>query len=539
MQIDTMLRRLASASLQRRRANEVQRKQRSMLTIGLGMAVMIFVLLGTVACGGSDGSLAQSGLNLLVVSGQGRIVRSGGGNDSVVEGQEAIVTTDDQITADEAGVKLLLANGSMLYLNPGTDLQVITFTAEGTVRLSQLKGQLEIEAASPLLTVEISTSVTDAFALKTMQFTAIPTISDTAFELWLDDVDAHLTVEDGEVQVTNDDRTETIPAGGKVTASPGGELVVFQTPTVEPTVTAVVSAITPSATGPSPTAIATPIPTLKYPAPGLIGPDDGSEFKGDDTVLLMWDTPTPLSEDEWYEVQLWREGEVPYTVVQRTREGTWKVEPRYYPGRYQWRILIVRSQESQKESLSPPSDTRRFNWLSPVKTPTAPTTIPPVSGTSVDLTVYLRGTKQGVATFSGERVNAGQIYSEGETVYGDVAVQIGSTKYHFDQDPEPVGVEQLPAPYRVEFKFSDSLVAVAEGMQPGSNPEKAQFWVGTLNCNSATSADKPYKIEMTLYAGGEAKKHTEISFLVADDPLCGGGGSEPGGDGKPTPKPRG
>jgi hypothetical protein len=171
-----------------------------------------------------------------------------------------------------------------------------------------------------------------------------------------------------------------------------------------------------------------------------------------------------------------------------------------------------------------------------VRTSTAPTS-PPASGTSVDLTIYLRGTKQGVATFSGERVNAGPIYSEGGTVYGDVAVQIGSTKYHFDQDPEPAGAEQLPAPYRVEFKFSDSLIAATEGMQPGFDPVKAQFWVGTLDCNSAVPADKPHKIEMTLYAGGEARKHTEISFLVADDPLCGGGGPEPGEgggiDGKP------
>jgi hypothetical protein len=540
MRIYIMLRRLAGTSLQRRRVNKAQRRQRSRLAIGLGIVVMIFVLLGTVACGGSDGSLAKGGLNLVVLSGQGRI-GSDGGNTSVVEDQEAVVAFGDQITADEDGVKLLLANGSLLYLNPGTDLQVVTFSAEGMVKLNQLKGQLEVEAGSPLLTVEISTSVTDAFVLKTMQFTATPTVRDTAFQLWLDGVDAHLTVESGEVQVTNDDRTETIPAGSEVKAMPGGELTVSQSvASVEPTATAVGPEITPSVTRPSPTATAAATVAPKYPAPGLVGPDDGSNFKGDETILLIWNNPTPLSEDEWYEVQLWREGDVPYTVVQRAREGTWKVERQYYPGRYQWRILIVRSQEGQKEVLSPPSDTRRFSWLSPVvQPPTAPTS-PPASGTSVDLTVYLRGTKQGVATFRGEKVNAGTIYNEGGTVYGDVAVQIGSTKYHFDLDPEPVGVEQLPDPYRLEFKFSDSLLAATEGMQPGFDPEKAQFWVGTLNCNSATPPDKPYQIEMTLYAGGEPRKHTEVSFLVADDPLCGGGGPEPGesGGGGEEPPPR-
>jgi hypothetical protein len=129
------------------------------------------------------------------------------------------------------------------------------------------------------------------------------------------------------------------------------------------------------------------------------------------------------------------------------------------------------------------------------------------------------------------------IYNEGGTVYGDVAVWIGGTKYHFDQDPEPEGAEQLPAPYRLEVKFSDSLIAATEGLQPGFNPEKAQFWVGTLGCNSATPPDKPYEIEMTLYAGGETKR-TEVSFLVVDEPLCGGGPEpgEGGGPGKPPPR---
>jgi hypothetical protein len=119
-------------------------------------------------------------------------------------------------------------------------------------------------------------------------------------------------------------------------------------------------------------------------------------------------------------------------------------------------------------------------------------------------------------------------------------VRIGDTVYQFDQDPEPEGAQQLPAPYRLEFKFSDSLIAATEGsMQPGFNPQKAQFWVGTLDCNSAAPVDKPYKIEMTLYAGGEIRKHTEISFLVADAPLCGGGGEEPDeGGGGPIPPDR-
>jgi len=524
----TMLHKLAEGRpLQKCRMNNVQWKQRARLTTGLGTAVMIFLLLCTVACGGGgDVSLAKGGINTIVVSGQAKI-QSGGGNTSVVEGQEAVITTGDQIMADdEAGVKLLLVDGSLLDLKPDTDLQVVTFSAEGMARLKQLKGRLEVETASPLLTIEVSTSGSVGFALKTMQFTATPAVRETAFGLWIDGLNAHLTVEAGEVNVTKDDRKETIPAGSEVKAT-FEELIIYptETPVGPTTVVVATDDLTPT---PTATAAATPTPEPPFPAPGLVGPGDGSNFKPSDDILLIWDTPpTPLSEDEWYEVQLWREGDVPYTVAQRTKEETWKVERKYYPGRYQWRILIVRGQEGQRD-LSRPSQTWSFSWLSPVvvQAPTAPISRSDREA-PIDLTVYLRGTNnaQGLATFSGEHVDAGAIYSEGSTVYGDVAVRIGDTVYHFDQEPAPGEPEQLPAPYRLEVKFSDSLIAATEGIQPGFNPKKAQFWVGTLNCNSAVS--EPYWIDMTLYAEGEARKHTEVSFLVADDPLCGGG-PEPG-----------
>jgi hypothetical protein len=495
MLIYTMLSQLAwGASLQQCRVNDVQqRKQRSRLTIRLGIAVIIFLLLCTVACGGGDGSLAKGGINMIVVSGQARI-RSDGGDTLVVEGQEAAITTGDQIIADEAGVKLLLADGSLLYLNPDTDLQVVTFSAEGMARLSQLKGRIEVEAASPLLTIEISTSASNAFVLKTMQFTATPAVRDTTFRLWIDGLNAHLTVEAGEVNVTNDDRTATISTGHEVKAIPGGELIVSQTGApVGPTAVAVATAnlvptITPDLIHPSPTVTATltVAPNYLYPAPGLHGPGDGDDFKPSDDILLIWDTPTPLAEDEWYEVQLWREGNVPYTVVDRVKEEAWKVKSEYYPGSYQWRIVIVRVQEEGRKEmeLSPPSLTWSFSWLRPS-------------------------------------------YAEGGTVYGDVAVRIGDTVYHFDKEPAPGEPEQLPAPYRLEFEFTDPLITATEGIQPGFNPQKAQFWVGTLDYNSAVSTDKPYKIEMTLYAGMEARKYTEVSFHVADSPGPSGPGEGP------------
>jgi len=521
--------------------DDAQRTQRLRLTIGL--AAMILILSGTVACGSRDGSLAKGGIAMVVVSGQARL-QSGERNALAGEGQEAVVTVGDQITADEAGVELLLANGSLLHLSPGTELQVVAFSAEGAARLSQSKGRLEVKGASPLLTVEVSISASEGFALKTLQLTVTPTGRDTSFGLGIDGFNAHLTVEAGEVNVAHEDSTAIVAAGSEVKARPDEDLIVSQAGvTAAPPATATPTAgLTPTVpSGPTPSSTATVY--FLHSAPGLVGPADGSEFKPDETILLIWNTPTPLSENEWYEVQLWKEGEVPYRVVQWVKEGAWKVEPMYYPGRYQWRILIVRGREGRKEmDLSPPSQTWSFGWLRPSAPISTVPTSPPGGEATVDFTVYLRNTNnaQGFATFSGEHVNAGTIYSEGGTVYGDVAVRIGGTEYHFDKEPGPGEPEQLPAPYRMEFKFSDSLLATTEGIKPGFNPQKAQFWVGTLNCNSATPSDRPYQIAMTLYAGVEIRKHTEISFLVADAPLCGAGGKEPeeGGGGGPTPPPR-
>jgi hypothetical protein len=504
------------------------------LTIGLGIAVIIFVLFCTVACGGGDGALAKGGINMIVVSGKARI-QADEGDASIVEGHEAVITAGEQIIAEEAGVKLLLTDGSLIYLSPDTDLQVVTFSSEGKARLrSQLKGRLEVEAASPLLTVEISTSVIEPLAVKTIQFTATPTVRDTAFDLWIDDINhAHLTVEAGEVNVTHNDRTATISAGREAILD--GKLVF-----VGPTATAdLVPTITSDLVHPSPTATATPTvaPNYLYPPPGLSGPDNGSEFKGDETILLIWDTPMPLSQDEWYEVQLRKEKE-PFEVVQWVKEGTWQVERKYYPGRYQWRIRIVRGQEGHRErDLSPPSQTWSFSWLSPppVQTPTATTTS---SDMDVDLTAYLRGTrtKTGFAALSDDWAYEWEIYDEGQCVYGDVAVQIGETTYHFDKP----GVEgQLPDPWRVEFEFAKELEehttneAVCARGGAGFNPEKAWFWVGVLDGSSAMGEDSPYSLTMKLYEGNKLRKSIQVFFTVADVTEPGGGGEE-----VPTPPTR-
>jgi hypothetical protein len=119
-------------------------------------------------------------------------------------------------------------------------------------------------------------------------------------------------------------------------------------------------------------------------------------------------------------------------------------------------------------------------------------------------------------------VDAGWIYTEGAYVYGEIAARIGSREFHcYQGEIDPLSARFMIEGYRMEFKFSDSLLAATRGVEPGFSKLYLRFWAGILDCNSATSPDKPYQIEATLYKEGKIQEHTEISFFVADDPLCG------------------
>jgi hypothetical protein len=157
---------------------------------------------------------------------------------------------------------------------------------------------------------------------------------------------------------------------------------------------------------------------------------------------------------------------------------------------------------------------------------------------TIALTIYLRDThtETGITALSGDQPNGGMIYQEGKFVYGEAAVQIGDTVYRFDK-PEiaPGEPEKLPEPWRAEFEFKERLVA-RTGNQAGFHPNKAQFWVGGLDSNSAVGQEDPYSLTMKLYEGDELRESLQVFFAVADAPEGGGeegggGGGFPGGGG--------
>jgi hypothetical protein len=85
----------------------------------------------------------------------------------------------------------------------------------------------------------------------------------------------------------------------------------------------------------------------------------------------------------------------------------------------------------------------------------------------------------------------------------------------------------------VEFEFADELVA-RTGNQAGFNSKKAQFWVGTLDSDSAVGEDNRYSLTMKLYEGSELQESIQVFFTVKDAPGPGGG-SGPAATPYPTP----
>jgi hypothetical protein len=165
-----------------------------------------------------------------------------------------------------------------------------------------------------------------------------------------------------------------------------------------------------------------------------------------------------------------------------------------------------------------------------VPTPIPEPSLPPTG--SITLTIYLRHTEADYAKLNGDQVNK-SFYKEGEYVYGEAAVQLGNTVYHFDRpEVEPSKPEQLPDHWRVEFEFAEGLKA-RTGNQADFDPKKARFWVGPLDEHSAVGEDNPYSLTMKLYEGDALRKSIQVFFTVKDAPESPGDG----GGGKPIPTP--
>jgi hypothetical protein len=245
-----------------------------------------------------------------------------------------------------------------------------------------------------------------------------------------------------------------------------------------------------STTVPSPTSTSTPVPPTPIPTVDVVA-EVRATLQAEDTATAAAFTPTPT--------------DTPTPTATKTATQT----------------------------PVPPTATATSTPVPPTAAATHTPTPTPTPTVSIALTIYLRdtNTEMGYAALSADQPNGGMIYQEGQFVYGDAAVQIGDTLSHFDEPEEP---GQLPDPWRVEFEFAEELVARTQG-EPGFDPKKAWFWVGTLDSESAVGEDKPYHLTMKLYEGDELRQSLQVFFTVADVAGPGREGGPPGKDEGPPP----
>jgi LysM repeat protein len=133
------------------------------------------------------------------------------------------------------------------------------------------------------------------------------------------------------------------------------------TPTVIPT---------PTQAKPRPTRT----PSWKYAAPVLLGPVDGTVFRGQAAdILLNWASVGILESDEWYVVRVRAErtetGATANSRSEWTKNTSWRLPDWMYPSDegathvFRWEVTVVRrSGDDTPEALSPRSHSRSFTW---------------------------------------------------------------------------------------------------------------------------------------------------------------------------------
>lgn len=80
-----------------------------------------------------------------------------------------------------------------------------------------------------------------------------------------------------------------------------------------------------------------------FGAPRLLGPVAGARITAGTQVELKWETTGELGTDQWYDVQIWKDNEIPHGVAW-TKVGSWTMPANFPPGKYNWRIVVIEGQ---------------------------------------------------------------------------------------------------------------------------------------------------------------------------------------------------
>jgi hypothetical protein len=394
---------------------------RHWLVGGLRLCLVCVVLAPLAACQlfsppPPPSTFSGGAVEIELISGRAWAKPAGGEGWTEFHGRFSLLF-DDQIQAPKEATspaELRLADETMIRLEPGTILQLVqAIPPESRPVFRLVEGRFAVNAASSEQLFDIHISVPASFTYETLNFVVDNPQAGTTFHLWLDGTTARIEVgAAGQVQVNTETGKETLEPEWQAWAGLDGEIYVVKprptdtptptatstptnsptptvtpTPTEAPTLTATPTDTptptpTPTRAGaqgtltpgfpPGPTARPTiPLPQV-YQAPALLEPnnDQAFGFNQQQSITLQW-TLTPVANNHWYEVQLWRENESPAGHYW-TKENWWDLGAAYYPGDYYWRVIIVQGKEGDVlGAVSPPSETRYFRWV-PFVAPSTP-----------------------------------------------------------------------------------------------------------------------------------------------------------------------
>ncbi len=141
-------------------------------------------------------------------------------------------------------------------------------------------------------------------------------------------------------------------------------------PAETPTDTPVPDTPTPEVPAETPTPEAPPTPAMKYPAPTLLEPEDGTHFIIGNIIVLSWQPVGELASDEQYAVRLVYQFESQPTYQgTNLRETGWEVPPSLYgqidgpDNLYEWFVVVERlNDDGSGTAISPESEHRNFTW---------------------------------------------------------------------------------------------------------------------------------------------------------------------------------
>ncbi|MDH7485497.1 MAG: LysM peptidoglycan-binding domain-containing protein [Anaerolineae bacterium] len=144
---------------------------------------------------------------------------------------------------------------------------------------------------------------------------------------------------------------------------------------------------TPPPATPTPSPTVTPTAALRFPAPVLTNPGDGTPYSGGEMSLirLEWESVGPLEADEGYVVHVGcvvGEEQTEWIHEQFVQETSWQVEawlngraPQEFGRRYRWYVQVMRVSRDEAggvlrddagriigQPLSPESEQRTFIW---------------------------------------------------------------------------------------------------------------------------------------------------------------------------------